>query len=384
MAPGYDVAAVRRLFPATERFVYLDAAHQAPLARPVHQAFTAFLEEGLTAAGPKPLWLSRIPAVREQVAQLIGANSLEIAFTRNTSEGLNITANALALAPGDTVLLVDGDHPNLTYAWLNLQRKGIDVRFVLPGPGGVNADTFACEVDGRTRAIVLSHVTSDRGDRANLAAIGRMCRDRDIALVVDAIQSVGTLTVDVAAMGVSVLAAGCHKGLLVPQGLGVLYVSEDLEPLTPSFLAASALTNPRRDGRASYAEAELRRDAARFEGGNLNLPHLHALAAALDLISAIRVARIEAHVCRLSDLLVAGLDDLGVGLLGPLHQPRRAHIVVIDLPATRWLPYLESKQVRVSAQRGGIRVSFGMFNTEEDVREFLSVVSQGLRHHGAG
>ena len=378
MTPGYDVAAVRRLFPAAERVLYLDAAHQAPLARPVHQAFTAFLEEGLAAAGPKSLWLSRIPAVREQVARLLGASAGEIAFTRNTSDGLNIAANALALAPGDRVLLVEGDHPNLTYAWLNLQRKGVEVRFVTPGPGGVAADAFAGEIDGRTRAIVLSHVTSDRGDRADLAAIGRMCRERGIALVVDAIQSIGTLEVDVAAMGVSVLATGCHKGLLVPQGLGILYVDQALGPLAPPFLAASAVTNPRRDGRASYTGTELRPDAARFEGGNLNLPHLHALAAALDLISGIGAARIEAHVRRLSDLLVGGLGDLGVGLLGPIHQPRRAHIVVIDLPATAWLPYLEAKGVRVSAQRGGIRVSFGMFNTDEDVREFLRVVEEGL------
>lgn len=197
----YDVEAICKEFPATERLLYLDVAHQAPLAHSVRAAFDAFLDEGLQAGGPKPVWLARVARVREQAAALIGAHAGEIAFTKNTSEGLNIAANALALKAGDNVLLPEGDHPNNIYAWLNLQRRGIEVRFVPVGNEPVDASTFLPHIDERTRVISLSHVTSDTGKRHEIGAIGELCRRKGLFLVVDAIQSLGILPVDVAAMG---------------------------------------------------------------------------------------------------------------------------------------------------------------------------------------
>ena len=130
MSRHYDVAAVRRQFPVTERMLYLDSAHQTPLATSVREALFGFYREGSEMAGPKPIWLDRVEQVRTRVAKLLNAEPAEIAFTKNTSEGMNIAANALPLAAGDNVLLVDGDHPNNAYAFLNLRRKGVEVRFV--------------------------------------------------------------------------------------------------------------------------------------------------------------------------------------------------------------------------------------------------------------
>lgn len=375
----YDVEAIRREFPATERLLYLDVAHQAPLAHSVRAAFDAFLDEGLQAGGPKPVWLARVAGVREQVAALIGAHAGEIAFTKNTSEGLNIAANALALKAGDNVLLPEGDHPNNIYAWLNLQRRGIEVRFVPVGSEPEDASTFLPHIDERTRVISLSHVTSDTGKRQEIGAIGELCRRKGLFLVVDAIQSLGILPVDVAAMGISVLASGCHKGLLVPQGLGILYASASLGPLDPMYLAASSLTNPQRGRDASYENATLREGAIRFETGNLNLPHLHALASALRLLEGVGVAQIEQHVLALGDRLIAGLDRLDVRLLGPRDRNRRSHILVLDLPAAQWMNFFSGRNVRVSQQRGGVRVSFGLFNTVVDVDRLLEIIAEGQR-----
>lgn len=376
---GPEVEAIRREFPATERLLYLDVAHQAPLARSVRAAFDAFLDEGMQAGGPKPVWLTRVAGVREQAAALIGAQAGEIAFTKNTSEGLNIAANALPLKAGDNVLLPEDDHPNNIYAWLNLQRRGIDLRFVPVGSEPVNASTFVPHIDERTRVISLSHVTSDRGRRHEIGAIGELCRRKGLFLVVDAIQSLGILPVDVASMGISILASGCHKGLLVPQGLGILYASTALGPLDPVYLAASSLTDPVRGPDASYEGATLREGALRFETGNLNLPHLHALAAALRLLQQVGVAQIEQQVLALGERLVAGLDRLDVRLLGPRDRQHRSHILVLDLPAAQWMHYFAARNVRVSQQRGGVRVSFGLFNTTADVDCLLEVIEQGLR-----
>src|SRR5262245_37814545 len=220
------LAAVRDQFPVTKRQLYLDSAHQTPLSLSVREALSSFLNEGYEMAGPKPVWVRRAEETRANVARFFNASPSEIAFTKNTSEGLNIAANAVPLKAGDNVVLIEGDHPNNAYAWLNLRRKGVEVRFAkLQGEGVVaDAKTFLPLVDARTRVISLSHISFHAGQRHDLASIGRLCKERGIYLIVDAMQSVGVVPIDVGALNISVLAAGTHKGLLVPQGLGILYV----------------------------------------------------------------------------------------------------------------------------------------------------------------
>src|SRR5262249_8153405 len=171
MQPSYDIARIRREFPVTQKMLYLDSAHQGPLAVSVKAVIESFLLQGLESAGPKPIWLERVELVRARVAGLIGAEPDEIAFTKNTSEGLNAAANALPLGRGDNVLMLQGDHPNLTYAFLNLGRKGVESRFVPMGEI-VNAETFAPAIDASTKVIALSQVAFHAGHRFSVADVG--------------------------------------------------------------------------------------------------------------------------------------------------------------------------------------------------------------------
>jgi selenocysteine lyase/cysteine desulfurase len=109
------------------------------------------------------------------------------------------------------------------------------------------------------------------------------------------------------------------------------------------------------------------------------LPHLHALGEALALIEGIGVDNIARHVLDLGDRLIAHLDRLGVRLLGPREREQRSHILVLDLPSERWLDYLGARSVRVSQQRGGIRVSFAMFNTPVEVDQLAGIIEAGPR-----
>ena len=370
----FDVTAVRAEFPVTKRMLYLDSAHQTPLATSVRAALQDFLAEGNETAGPKPVWLRRVEQTRAKVAALFNADASEIAFTKNTSEGLNIAANAVPLKAGDNVLLIKGDHPNNAYAWLNLQRKGVEVRFVKLNEDIADAETFASHVDDRTRAISLSHITFHAGQRHDVASIGKLCKDRGLYLVVDAMQSVGVVPIDVKAMNISVLAAGTHKGMLVPQGLGVLYVRDGLDELQPAYLAMCSMSNPPADYIARPDDMVVRKDAARFEMGNLNLPDIQALDAAIDLINKVGVDNVEKHVQSLGDHLIEHLDRLKVRLVGPRTRKDRAHIYVLDLPVAEWSEYFAQNQVRVSPERDGIRISFAMFNTIEDVDRLADII----------
>ena len=170
------------------------------------------------------------------------------------------------------------------------------------------------------------------------------------------------------------IAFGCHKGLYVPQGLGVLYVRQDLSDLQPAYLAVSSLASPPADLVARADNMELRADAGRFEIGNVNIPDIHALAASLVLIERIGVAAINDHVLDLGDHLIRKLDELGVRLVGPRARVHRSHIYVLNLPGDGWLEYFASQNVRVSPERDGIRVSFGFFNTADEIDRFIEIV----------
>lgn len=377
MSRHYDVAAVRSQFPVTERLLYLDSAHQTPLATSVREALLGFYREGHEMAGPKPVWLERVEQVRARVAKLLNAAPEEIAFTKNTSEGMNIAANALPLTAGDNVLLIEGDHPNNAYAFLNLRRKGVDVRFVPMSGETARAEMFAPHIDARTRAISLSHVTFHAGHRFDIEGIGSLCAERRLYFVIDAMQSTGVIPLDAKASGASLIGSGCHKGLLVPQGLGILYCRQGLDELQPAYLAMSSLAHPPGDYIARADNMALKAGAGRFEIGNLNLPDVHALDASLTLIESVGPSAIEAHLYDLGDRLIERIDDLGIRLVGPRDRADRSpHIYVLDLPADEWAAYLASRNVRVSPERDGIRVSFGLFNTADDVDRFARVLAE--------
>jgi selenocysteine lyase/cysteine desulfurase len=377
MSRHYDVAAVRRQFPVTERLLYLDSAHQTPLATSIREALLGFYREGSELGGPKPVWLDRVEQVRARVAKLLNAAPAEIAFTKNTSEGMNIAANALPLAAGDNVLLVEGDHPNNAYAFLNLRRKSVEVRFVPLTGETARAEMFAPHIDARTRAISLSHVTFHAGHRFDIDGIGALCAQKGLYFVIDAMQSIGVVPLDARACGASLIGAGCHKGLLVPQGLGILYCRQGLDELQPAYLAMSSLAHPPGDYIARADNMTPKAGAGRFEIGNLNLPDIHALDASLTLIESVGQPAIEAHLHDLGDRLIERMDDLGIRLVGPRDRADRSpHIYVLDLPADEWADYLASRNVRVSPERDGIRISFGLFNMAEDVDRLAQVIAE--------
>ncbi|MFT4065050.1 aminotransferase class V-fold PLP-dependent enzyme [Paraburkholderia sp.] len=373
-----DNAVIRADFPVAGKMLYLDSAHQTPLGVTAKRAIEDFLAESFETAGPKPKWLARVEQVRGVLASFVGASADEIAYTKNTSEGLNIAANAIDLNAGDNVLLIEGDHPNNAYAWLNLRRKGIEVRFVKLSGAVANAQTFAPYIDSKTRVISLSHVTFHAGQRHDIRSIGQLCKEKALYLVVDAMQSVGVLPLDVKDLGISILAAGCHKGLLVPQGLGFLYVDSSLDSLEPIYLAMAGIANPPADFIARPDDVALRAGAGRFEIGNFNLPGIHALGATLNLLGTIGVDNVEAHVLSLGDRLIEHLDDLRIPLVGPRNATERAHIYTLAL-SPDWLAYFAENNVRVSPERDGIRISFGIFNDETDVDAVADLIRKRLQ-----
>ena len=378
MLQRFDVAGIRRLFPIADQTLYFDSARHTPLAVPVRRALERFLAESEAHAGPKSVWLDRVERVREKMAKLIGARPEEIAFTRNTSDGLNIAANAIPFYEGDEILLNNADHPNIGSIFRYRGRNGLSMRSVdrLSTNEGLSALVGA--IGPRVKAVVLSHVAFDSGFRADIEMIGQHCAANGAYWVVDGIQSVGVLPFDVDRSRISLAAFGCNKGLLTPPGLGVMYCRSgqpQLQPLyAPAVKPACAEGNGKRDGD--------RDDAKRFEYGLANLPALHALDAALDLIAGIGVADIAEHVLDLGEYLSDRMAELGVGVVAGGPRARRSHICLLDLPGPGWQAYLADSRVRFSVERDGVRIAFAMFNTRHDVDRLVDLIRDRLHATG--
>jgi len=217
------------------------------------------------------------------------------------------------------------------------------------------------------------------GQRNDVDSIVELARSVGADVVLDAMQSVGVLPVDARRLGVAALSAGSHKGLLIPHGLGFLYTAAGADVLSPTYVGTAGVANARADLVAGPEAIELHPDAHRFEIGNVNLPAIHALGAALDLIGSVGLPAISEHVLGLGDLLIAHLDRLGIDLVGPRERERRSHIYVMALTAPAWPQYLADAGVRVSPVRGGLRVSFGIYNNVRDVERLVEIVERGLR-----
>lgn len=374
-----DPLELRHLFPAVESSTYLDAGFQSPLSVPVKERLEAFIASSFENAGPKSAWIDEMEQVRAELARFINASPEDIAFTKNTSEAMNIAANALPLQAGDEVLMLEGDHPNNAYAFLNLARQGVATRFV-PMPEKVDGSWFEKHLSERTRVISMSLVTFHAGHLFDVESVGRLCRDRGIFFVVDVMQGIGVVPVDVKKIGATFVGSGTHKGLLLPQGLGFLYWNRDFADAQPAYLAAISLENPPADFIARNDNLTLASTARRFEIGNFNLPAIMGLGGALKLINSIGVEAIQEHCYVLGDHLIAGLDRLGVRLVGPRERRDRApHIYVAALPADDWVPFLAENGIRLSPERDGIRISLGLFSDKADIDRLLEVVEARLR-----
>jgi selenocysteine lyase/cysteine desulfurase len=364
----------RAEFPSTERQVHMNHAGISPLPRRVAAAIRAFAEDGLLLDGAIYRgWEGRAEAVRAGAARLIGARRHEIAFVRSTSEGLSLVASGLAWQQGDNVVIAADEYPSNVYPWFGLQRFGVETRLLARPRLRFGADEVAELIDARTRVVAVSAVDWQSGFRLDLAALGELCRRRDLLFVVDGIQAVGALQTDVEACAIDVLAAGGHKWLLAPEGCGILFVSDRVvERIHPVLVGWKSVENA---GQYLPYHFDLRRDAARLEPGSA--PHLgiHALGAAIDLLHEIGPAQIEARVLQLTDQLAGELQRIGATILSPRQGRERSAILTFARGDTTALHQaLTAARIIVRPRLGGIRLAPHFYNDGDDIARILDVV----------
>jgi cysteine desulfurase/selenocysteine lyase len=391
-----NLSEAKALFPGAQNQVYLDVSLNGLMPAPARDAALRHLESRVMGTADKAELHAQAERVRGHVAKLLSAEPEEIAITKNVSEGLNLFASNLDWAQGDNVVFCpELEHPNNVFLWYNLQKtRGVEVRAIPPRDGHMPVAEMVSAMDDRTKLVTASTITFSPGFISDIPTLTREARARGVLTLLDAAQSAGSMEIDVGALGVDALALGTQKSLLAFYGLGFLYVRRELaETMTPAHVARYGvdLGPEAHETAISDGEIHFQPGARRFELSNYNYLGLAAVEASLELIHSLGMGAIEGHVRSLAARLASGLLELGLPVTGGDPGPQLAHIVAVgesgggrhysaDDPAMNDLhQHLTENQVRLSVRKGVLRMSIGVYNTEDDMDRVIELCRGWLK-----
>ena len=376
-----DPERYRPRFDAPGHAVYLNHAAVGPCPKATREAVDGWMAElaahGFGVAGT---WGPRLEATRARVARLLGVSPHEIAFVSSTSHGLSLVAQGLHWSSGDEVVVASTiEYPSNVYIWKQLASRGVRVVDVEPEDGGVTRAGVERAMSDRTRLVAVSTVQFASGVATDIGALHGLCRERDVLLCVDGIQSIGAFPLDVEASGIDFLSAASHKWMLGMPGIGILYVRRSRLPAVEPVIVGWRTT--REPFAFDGSRYEPREDAAKLEEGSLAFPLIEGLDRSIELLEEAGVAAVAEHITSLLDRLDAGLAALGCKV-SP-ERDRRRGILVFE-PAKGDSDSLFgslAEQGFVLALRGGrLRVSPHLYNTADEIDRLIGAISQWMLH----
>jgi selenocysteine lyase/cysteine desulfurase len=363
---------------------YLDCAAQGPFPRDTAaEVRRALRYKEHPEEIPENLSEDLSERARTAVARLIGCHPSSIALGTGTSHGTNLAARGLPIAKGDEVLMAQGEFPALVYPFLNREREGIKIRFVHPSAGSrvVPAERIIEAIEPATKVIATSLVQFATGYRTDLQALGDVCRERKLFLVVDGAQGVGGIDFRVGDFPIDILAVSGFKWLLGPYGSGFTYVNPRiLEKVRVTEINWRRMEGAIHPGRRSEYHMRHAEGARRFDVPEVG-SHLHAsaFAASVEFLNRVRVPTVEGHVGRLFDRLIRGIETTPLSIVSDLSPKRRSCIMALQGPnvdATRRIFRSEREAgVIVSLRENLIRVSPNLYNGPADIDRFLAVAA---------
>jgi len=371
---------LRALFPVTERAIYLNHAAVSAPPIPTIKAIQAQLAD-VSENGSVNFrqWLAVKENARRLIAGMLNARPEQVAFLRNTSDGLSTVANGLEWRPGDNLVTFRNEFPSNLYPWLRLRDTlGVEVRLSEERLGRVDLDELISLIDGRTRLVAISQIQYASGFRADLERLGRAARAHDALLVVDVIQALGVVPIDVEAELVDVAAAACHKWLLTPEGVGLLYLSARArERIQPTLVGWTSVPNP--DDYGNF-EQGWNQGTLAWETGTGPIALIHGLQASLNLLNDVGLRRIEAHLEMLTDYLCERLQDRNYEVVSSRQPGEKSQIVCIRhtgaLAPMDIYSYLKQRNI-ITAPRGNrLRISPHLYNTLAEMDELVKALPQ--------
>lgn len=373
-----DWTALRREFPVTNHWAYFDHAAVAPIsgrAQDALQEWAADMAENGDVNEPR--WLHRTATVRQAAGSLLNADPLDIAFVKNTSEGIGIVAEGFPWRSGDNVVTAAEEYPSNLYPWMNLESRGVEVRLVPTRGRRLEIDDIRLALNARTRLVSLSFVEYASGFRNDLDAIGSLCRERGIFFFVDAIQGLGVFPLDVKKSPIDFLAADGHKWLLGPEGAGIFYIRRDLLDLLRTVgVGWNSVVGCRNFAKIDF---RLKPHAGRWESGTLNVAGIAALGASMELLLEIGIDAISARVLELTDELCEQSTRHGIEIFSSRAPGDRSAIVSLIVPgadAGTLVRGCREQQIVINQRAGRVRVSPHCYNTHEEITHLVQMLME--------
>jgi selenocysteine lyase/cysteine desulfurase len=370
-------------FPILRHVDFFNHAGVSPLPHAGAEALRLYSRQAESAAYLGSNWHQDIEKLRQSAAALLNAHRDEIAFVKNTSEGISIVANGLDWQFGDKIITTAVEYPANIYPWMETVRhRGVKLVMVPEEDAEGGSRLIPLEKileaasDPRTRLISLSHVEFASGQRHDLLRIGEFCAQRKIRFCVDGIQSLGIIPVDVKSMQIDYLSADGHKWLLGPEGAGIFYCRRELlEHTRPLMIGWMNVVNAQNYGDYDYT---LRADAGRFECGSYNVPGLLAFKASLELLQSAGIDPIGQRLKLLTDILIAGLKKKGYQVISPRESQQWSGIVSFASPVHShdqiFTDLRRNHKIEIAVREGRLRCSPHFYNTESQIDKLVDAL----------
>jgi selenocysteine lyase/cysteine desulfurase len=373
---------VRDQFPLTHERAYLNTGGLGASPYVVIDEVKSRMDEleKVSETGhTEELWKS----IKADTAAILGCDPLEVAFVRNTTEGINIVAHGLSWERGDEVILTTHEHVGNALTWLGLKdREGIVLKLFEPSVGSAqeNLDRIGRLITRRTRLISIPHVVTTTGLILPVAEIGSLARAQGILYLVDGAQTAGMMPLDLHAMGCDAYATSGHKWLLGPKETGLLYVRrESLDRIQAKHIGAYS------SNEFDFLKGSLTLfpGAQRYEYGTVNIPLRCGLWAGIRFLQRIGMSTVWQRDRALAGKFFEEARRIpGVRLLSPENPDLRSALITFvherksNMEVQEHLTALKLRTRAVG--EGGLaalRVSFHLYNTFEEAEKVL----EGLR-----
>ncbi len=378
-----------KLFPIKDNYIYLAHCAVSPLYSKACEREKYIAEEHQNLGG---LLLGRqyeeiLEELRKAGSDLFNADSQNVTFLKNTSEGMSMIASGYRFSPDDQVIGYVHEYPANYYPWKLQERRGVEY-VLLPNQSAQNAyspdgqpvawtmEDLQARVTKNTRIVAISHVQFTSGFAADLQKLGDFCQSHDIDLVVDAAQSFGSLPLYPEKWHISAMVSSGWKWLLGPVGTGLMYTSDKFrEKLDPVMVGAEVM----QQGTDYLNHAwDPHLTAKRFEYSTSPLSLAAALATCInDIHSHYGVEAIAEEIFRLQDIIVAKLDNKRYKPLVFSKENRSGILAVTCLqnPPEAVAERLQDKNIICSARGGYLRIAPHFYNGDDEMEKTAAALN---------
>jgi len=366
---------IRSRFSIFQRKIYLNTCSQGALSDAVQGGLDDYIASWHEQGSPWETWVSRYEEARTAFAQFINASPDEVAIVTSASAGINSVASALNFRERKKVVMGEFEFPTMGHVWLAQRVRGAEVQFASAEGNRIPTVNYEKMIDRNTNILPLTHVCFKNGFRSEVNAVTQIAHAAGAAVMLDDYQDCGTRPVDVKAMNLDFFVSGTLKYLLGPPGLAFMYVRKELiSSLVPTVTGWFAQANP---FAFDPQHIDLSPTARRFESGSPSVPNVYAAVPGFELLREIGMENVASHIKKLTQSLLGCARDLGICAKTPADSA--GPLVVLQCKdSTLLVQKLAESNIVASNRHDGLRISFHVYNTMDDVQAVAEVLNKNI------